>query len=72
MKQRDAKAMVLARFREWAAANGKSIPYTAPEGGHVFYNWLRKNHAEALEFRATGNPWQTVHGWLLQSKMVTH
>lgn len=71
MKQAEAKQQVVRLFREWAAANGKSIPHTAAEGGFMFYGWLRTNHPEALEFRATGDKWQTVHIWLREAGLVT-
>jgi hypothetical protein len=71
VKQSEAKPTVLRLFREWAEANGKSIPHTAAEGGFVFFTWLRANHPEALDFRATGDPWQTVHIWLRKAGLVT-
>lgn len=72
MTQVQAKAMVLSLFKEWAADNGKRIPHEAVEGGMLFYGWLEKERPEALNFRASGDKWQVVHGWLLHSRMVTH
>lgn len=71
MKQADARTMVLRLFREWAEVNGKVIPHTEPEGGLVFYCWLEKHHPEALRFRDVGDRWQTVHIWLLKTRLVT-
>jgi len=71
VKQSEAKKRVERLFRQWAEANGKRIPHTAPEGGHVFYGWLTTHHPEVLAFRAVGDKWQTVHVWLRQAGLVT-
>lgn len=72
MTQDQAKAIVLRLFRQWVSDNGKRLPHEAPEGGLLFYGWLGKEHPEALNFRATGDKWQVVHGWLLNARMVSH
>jgi len=32
----------------------------------VFFAWLQRNRPYFLSFRCKGDPWQTVHSWLLQ------
>lgn len=71
MTQDQAKPAVLRLFREWVDDNCKTIPYADAEGGFIFYSWLRKEHPEVLAFRARGDKWQTVHGWLLNARLVT-
>ncbi len=71
MKQAEARTQILRLFRHWAAANGKVIPHTEPEGGFVFYGWLESEHPEALRFRDVGDKWQTVHIWLRKAGLVT-
>lgn len=71
MKQAEAKPLVIRYFRQWAAENGKPIPYTAAEGGFVFFGWLERNHPEALDFQCRGGKWQIVHIWLREARLVT-
>lgn len=71
MKQSESRLRVVRLFENWAAATGKGIPYTAADGGFIFYTWLSAKHPEALDFRAIGDKWQTVHVWLRQAKLVT-
>ena len=32
----------------------------------VFFGWLQKHRPYFLTFRGKGDPWQTVHSWLIQ------
>ena len=32
----------------------------------LFFGWLKKHRPYFLTFRGKGDPWQTVHSWLLQ------
>ena len=72
MKKEAARRLVLGLFRDWAAANGQSVPYREIDGGLRFYTWLENHRADALAFRDHGDKWQTVHGWLLRAGLVTH
>jgi len=72
MLKADAKRQVLQLFRQWAAVEGKPIPYDNPEGGLAFYYWIQRNHSDVLSFRSAGDKWQVVHGWLLQAGLVEH
>jgi hypothetical protein len=32
----------------------------------MFFGWLHRHRPYFLTFRSKGDPWQTVHSWLLQ------
>jgi hypothetical protein len=34
------------------------------EGGFLFFRYLQEERSDLLDFRAVGNKWQIVHGWL--------
>ena len=71
MTQEEARREVLSHFNEWAAKTSKNVPYVEPDGGFVFYSWLRANYPAALEFQAKGDKWQRVHIWLRNAGLVT-
>ncbi|MEX3896372.1 hypothetical protein [Paraburkholderia sp. BR10954] len=49
--------------RAWSIWDGDKA------SGHamfLFYGWLQRHRPYFLTFRAKGDPWQTVHSWLIQ------
>ena len=49
--------------RAWARWNGDK---DASESMFMFFGWLQRFRPYFLTFRSHGDPWQRVHGWLLQ------
>jgi hypothetical protein len=49
--------------RAWALWDGDK---TTGQPMFLFFLWLARNRPYFLTFRATGDPWQTVHSWLIQ------
>ena len=38
----------------------------------MFFAWLMRNRPYFLTFRGKGDPWQTVHSWLIQHESKKH
>jgi hypothetical protein len=71
MKIAEAKAEVLRTWDSWAP---KNVPSTRKPNGHdgfTFFTYLQRERPHLLTFRAKGDQWQVVHGWLLQGRRVT-
>ena len=61
MKQEEARRAVLNAYDSWA----KKHPNQASMmGGFLFFRYLEEERSDLLDFRAVGNKWQIVHGWL--------
>jgi hypothetical protein len=67
----EAKKMIIQEWNRWAAKHVTG-QMASGEDGMTFYQYLLKDHPELLNFKTQdGDPWQTVHGWLLQARKVT-
>ena len=61
MKQEEARRSVLSEYDSWA----KKHPNQASMmGGFLFFRYLQTDRSELLDFRAAGNKWEIVHGWI--------
>ena len=61
MKQEEARRAVLNAYDSWA----KKHPNQASMmGGFLFFRYLQEEKPDLLDFRAAGNKWPIVHGWL--------
>jgi hypothetical protein len=61
MKKEEARRAVLSEYDRWA----KKHPNDASMmGGFLFFRYLQEERSDLLDFRAVGNKWQIVHGWL--------
>jgi len=61
MKKEEARRAVLSAYDSWA----KKHPNDASVmGGFLFFRYLQQERSELLDFRAAGNKWQIVQGWL--------
>src|SRR5271163_503673 len=50
----------------------KAPDRTRIAGGILFFNYLRKMHPDLLlDFRSSGDKWQTIHSWLLRNVATT-
>jgi hypothetical protein len=60
-KKEEARRAVLSEYDGWA----KKHPDDATMmGGFRFFQYLQNERSDLLDFRAVGNKWQIVHGWL--------
>ena len=69
MNQSEARPLVLSLFREWAEANGHSLPINndvAIEG----YRWIAKEQREALEFLSGADKSVLIRIWLLKAGLM--
>jgi len=55
--------------RAWAMRGDDS---GGSEDMFAFFGWLQRHRPFFLTFRDSGDPWQTVHSWLLQFERTTH
>jgi hypothetical protein len=61
MKKEEARRAVLSEYDRWA----KKHPDDAiMMGGFLFFRYLQNERSDLLDFRAVGDKWQIVHGWL--------
>jgi hypothetical protein len=61
MKKEEARRAVLSEYDRWA----KKHPNDASMmGGFLFFRYLQKERSDLLDFRAVGDKWQIVHGWI--------
>ena len=61
MKKEEARRAALSEYDRWA----KKHPNDATMmGGFLFFRYLQEERLDLLDFRAVGNKWQIVHGWL--------
>jgi len=55
-----AKAEIQRAWENWDRDKTNELSMLA------FYGWLSRFRPYFLTFRDKGDPWQTVHGWLLE------
>lgn len=69
MKKADARIQII---REWHGWVEETHPDRLPSGNVAlgFYGHLQTNRPDLLNFRASGDKWQVVHGWLLNARLV--
>ena len=61
IKKEVARRPVLSAYDGWA----KKHPNQASMmGGFLFFRYLQTDRSELLDFRAAGNKWEIVHGWI--------
>jgi hypothetical protein len=61
VKKEEARRAVLSEYDRWA----KKHPNDASMmGGFLFFRYLQKERSDLLDFRAVGDKWQIVHGWI--------
>ena len=61
MNKEESRRAVLSEYDSWA----KKHPNDARMmGGFLFFRYLQKERSDLLDFRAVGNKWQIVHGWI--------
>lgn len=68
MTKDEAKRAVLREWPGWLRAN----PSDAPSGRDalLFFQHLEATRPDLLSFRASGDKWQVVHGWLSYARLV--
>lgn len=69
MENDEARLAILAEWRKWVIANGR----TNPNGmdGLSFFSDMSRDKPYLLRFQTPGDPWQNVHGWLLRDRLVS-
>jgi len=60
IRKDDAKAEIQRAWALWAGEKTTGQPM------FLFFLWLTRHRPYFLTFRAKGDPWQTVHSWLIQ------
>jgi hypothetical protein len=61
MKKEEARQAVLSEYDRWAKKNPNDASIM---GGFLFFRYLQNDRSDLLDFRANGEKWQIVHGWL--------
>jgi hypothetical protein len=68
MTQNDAKRAVLEEWHSWIVA--MSISNANGRDGLRFFAFLQKERDHLLRFKASGDKWQVIHGWLLRANIT--
>jgi len=61
IKVRDAKKEIQRAWDLWNEDKDATMTKL------MFFFWLQRNRPYFLTFRCSGDPWQTVHSWILES-----
>ena len=61
MNKEVARRAVLGEYDRWVKIHPNQASMM---GGFLFFRYLQQERSELLDFRAGGNKWQIVHGWL--------
>jgi hypothetical protein len=59
-----AKTEIQRAWELWEEDKSSNISMFA------FFGWLTRHRPYFLTFRTKGNPWQTVHSWLIQHEGI--
>jgi hypothetical protein len=68
MTQAEAKRLILIEWHSWIAATNTANPNG--RDGLIFFGFLQKDRNHLLTFKAAGDKWQVIHGWLLSANLV--
>ena len=66
MTKDEAKPLVIREWDSWATEHLQPDQEGSGTDGLAFFVNLQSERPDLLMFEATGDRWQTVHGWLLQ------
>jgi len=68
----DARCEILREWDRWAKLPGNVKRPGSATGmdGMMFFTFLQRKRSDLLGFRASGDKWQDVHGWLLRDRQV--
>jgi hypothetical protein len=69
MRQDEARERILHEWHSWVTATNTNNP--SGRDGLRFFTFLQKEREYLLEFRASGDKWQIVHGWLSRARLVS-
>lgn len=61
MKQAEAKPQIISLWKDWLRANASG---STGQDMQLFYNFLREQAPDLLTFKASGDKWQVVKGWI--------
>src|SRR6516225_11480560 len=61
IKKEEARRAVLSAYDSWAK---KHPSQASMMGGFLFFRYLQTDRSDLLDFRAAGNKWLIVHGWI--------
>ena len=60
MKKQDAERLVVQEWRSWS----RNLCSPSSSDKLQFFSWLQSEKSELLRFRASGDKWQHVRGWI--------
>lgn len=65
-----AKNLIVLEWDRWALTHVHADSAGSGSDGLMFFGYLQRERPHLLAFSSKGDPWQTVHGWLLQERRV--
>jgi hypothetical protein len=70
MKKNEAKRLVLQEWDDWAAKNVPPGQRARGTDGLIFFGYLQSQRPDLLKFKASGDRWLIVHGWLAREGKI--
>jgi hypothetical protein len=70
MVQEDAKKAIIEEWRKWITGKNKGNP--TGTDALMFFGFLQKERDYLFLFKASGDKWQVVHGWLQRAGLVSN
>ena len=70
MKKDEAKRLVLQEWDDWAAKNVPPGQRARGTDGLIFFGYLQSQRPDLLKFKASGDRWLIVHGWLAREGKI--
>lgn len=72
MTIKQAAGQVVAAFIDWKESRGyRPDEVLHGDDAFLFYFGLESSRSPLIDFRDTGDKWQTVHAWLLRRRLVS-
>ncbi len=47
------------------------VPYKGSDGGIIYFTQLQQKRPDLFQFKASGDKWQVVHGWMRKHRLVS-
>jgi hypothetical protein len=65
----EARTAILNEWNSWVKAEDVQNP--TGTDALLFYQFLVLERDHLLQFKESGDKWQTVHGWLRSAKLIS-
>ena len=71
MKREEARREIIRYWRAWRAENLPDDKDTTSMDALAFYDYLRSNRSDLLDFKFSGDKYQQIQSWLRERGLVS-